>query len=104
MKKLIVVLLLAVAVGMSGCTYPRGVVMAPIMLDQIGPEAAFDNNVGSSKVGRAQAQGIILVGSGDASIAAAARNGGITKIHHVDSETFNVLGIYSRYETIVYGQ
>jgi hypothetical protein len=41
---------------------------------------------------------------GDASISAAAQNGGITRIHHVDHETMNILGIYAKYTTIVYGE
>jgi hypothetical protein len=42
--------------------------------------------------------------TGDASITAAATNGGITKIHHVDHETLNILGIYARYVTVVHGE
>ncbi len=41
---------------------------------------------------------------GDASISAAMAEGGITKIHHVDSKVFQVLGLYAKYETIVYGE
>jgi len=104
MKKFYACFLLAAGLAISGCTMPMGPCMAPIMLDQIGPVAGFDNNVSSDKVGVARAEGIILIGTGDASIAAAAKNGGITRIHHVDSESMNVLGIYSRYDTIVYGE
>jgi hypothetical protein len=32
------------------------------------------------------------------------RNGGITRIHHVDHETSNILGVYAKYTTIVYGE
>jgi TRL-like protein family len=56
------------------------------------------------KVGKAEAWGIVLVAMGDASISAAAQNGGITRIHHVDHETMNILGIYAKYTTIVYGE
>ena len=39
--------------------------------------------------------------TGDASISAAMKNGGITRVHHVDNETTNLLGIYAKYVTIV---
>ncbi len=40
----------------------------------------------------------------DASIQAAAKNGGITKIATIDIKTKNILGIIVTYETIVTGQ
>ncbi len=49
-----------------GCTMPQAAVMAPLVIDQKGPVAGFDTGAGSSKVGRAKAQGIILVSYGDA--------------------------------------
>ncbi len=88
----------------SGCTAPNGPVFAPIVIDAYGPVAGFDNNVRSDKVGRAMAKGIIMVGTGDASIERAAANGRITRIHHVDSQSMNILGVYSQYETVVYGE
>jgi len=30
--------------------------------------------------------------------------GGITKVHHVDCKVQNILGIYAKYTTIVYGE
>jgi len=42
--------------------------------------------------------------TGDASISAAAASGGISRIHHVDHETLNILGIYAKYTTVVYGE
>ena len=105
MRLFLCVALLAVSVaGISGCTVPSGPVMAALTIDQKGPVAGFDSDVTSSKTGRAKAEGILIVGYGDASISAAAKAGGITKIHHVDCEVLNVLGIYARYETIVYGE
>jgi len=101
--KLAIVTVLTVAC--TGCwTMPSGAIWAPLVIDLKSPVAVGDPTVGSAKVGRAKAQGIILVGFGDASISAAMKNGGITKIHHVDSEELCVLGIYSRKEIIVYGE
>jgi len=32
------------------------------------------------------------------------KNGGITRVHHVDHETTSWFGVYSTYTTIVYGE
>ena len=105
MKLLLVcaVALVGLAV-LAGCTaVPTGPVIAAITLDEKGPVAVGDMRAGM-KVGVAQAEGILVVSYGDASIAAAMKEGGITKVHHVDNETFGVLGVYARYKTIVYGE
>ena len=57
-----------------------------------------------SKVGTASCSSILgIVATGDASITAAMKNGGITKIHHVDYHSTNVLGFYAEMTTSVYG-
>lgn len=58
-----------------------------------------------AKTGTASAQSILgLFAWGDASSAAAARNGGITTLNHMDLEEFVILGfIYQKHTTIVYG-
>jgi TRL-like protein family len=58
----------------------------------------------SPKVGKAEAWGILVFATGDASISAASANGGISRIHHVDHETLNILWLYAKYTTIVYGE
>jgi hypothetical protein len=58
----------------------------------------------SPEVGRAEAWGILVFATGDASIEAAAARGGITRIHHVDQETMNILWLYAKYTTIVRGE
>jgi len=63
------------------------------------------SDVGLKKVGRSfciSVLGVIVIG--DASINAAMKNGNITKIHHVDYSVMNILGCYSRYQTVVYGE
>ena len=45
-----------------------------------------------------------LFAHGDASIQAAMEAGDITRIHHVDYEYKNTLGLFSVYSTIVYGE
>jgi hypothetical protein len=95
---------LSFAVLLGGCAVMgHGPVTAPITINMKGPVTAGPAATGP-KVGRAEAWGILVYATGDASISAAASNGGITRIHHVDHETFNILGIYARYTTIVYGE
>jgi hypothetical protein len=45
-----------------------------------------------------------LIATGDASIEAAAKAGGISKIHHVDYQAMSILGLYSTFTTVVYGE
>ncbi|MCS7027201.1 MAG: TRL-like family protein [Bacteroidia bacterium] len=59
----------------------------------------------SSKVGVAKATSILgIFATGDASIEAAAKNEGITKIHHVDERAVRVLSLFASYEVYVYGE
>ena len=94
--------LMAVCVG---CTFPMGCIVAPVQNTK-SPVAVGDTSLGADglKVGKATVEGIILLAKGDASIEAAMKDGGITRIHHVDSEETNILGVYSTYTTIVYGK
>lgn len=68
-----------------------------------GPVAVTGNPSGS-KVGRASADVILGIVTGDASIQAAMTAGGITRIHHVDYETNLVLGLFGKYTCVVYGE
>ena len=84
--------LVAVAAVMSSCALTL-------------PVAATSNTVGS-KVGTAKATGYlgVLFFDADASIQAAAKNGGITKISTVDMKKTSLLGIIVTHETIVTGE
>jgi hypothetical protein len=107
MKKSIVGLSAVVLAGLlSGCVGPSGIVggvCAGIYTDVAGPVAATSNTIGSKK-GEATAKGILFFATGDASISAAASNGGITKISHVDYRTMHILGLYAKTTTTVYGE
>jgi hypothetical protein len=57
------------------------------------------------KMGESCASSILgWIATGDASIDAAKKAGGITQIAHVDHEQFSVIGVYATTCTIVYGQ
>lgn len=60
---------------------------------------------GYSKVGKASNTAILgILLTGDASLDAAMRSASITKIHHVDQQYTNILGLIQTSTTIVYGE
>lgn len=100
MKKLY--LLLGFVVLITGCAtvLPQGAFYTEVSL----PSSAASGDLSYTKVGTAQATSILgLVATGDASIEAAALNGGIKKVKYVDYHAKNILGIYGEYTTTVYG-
>lgn len=108
MKKAIVVLCLSafMATLVVGCaaTYSNPFLMGGIYTQYKGPVAATGEAMGA-KMGTATASSILgWFAMGDASIATAAKNGGITKISHVDFENMSILGLYSTYKVVVYGE
>lgn len=59
----------------------------------------------SAKTGMASYTNILgILATGDASLEAAMRAGGITKLHHVDQQYTNILGIIATYKIIAYGE
>ena len=91
------VVLLSVLIIFSGCAYLN--VKLPYDTD-------LDKTVLGEKVGVASCHSILwLIAWGDAGTAAAARNGGITVLNHMDMKVVNILfGIYTKETTIVYGE
>jgi len=102
-KGLALFIVLAAVVCFTGCatTYPIGGLYTEVKL----PIAVTSNNGKTLKVGTAECKSILaLVAIGDASIEAAKKNGDITKVHHVDWEVENILGIIGKYKVTVYGE
>jgi hypothetical protein len=95
-KSLLFAILIAIVCNFSGCFYVG--VTAPLDTD-------LDKTTLGSKTGKSTAQSIMwLVAWGDAGTKAAAENGNITVINHMDTQIFSVFfGIYSKNTTIVYG-
>jgi len=107
------VLLLVLAgccVFTAGCGWYNAPVEPPIALIFTEVAAPMDYNVNAtpvgSKRGEASSSQILgMVATGDASIQTAARNGGITTIHSVDYKYVSyVLGVYSKFTTVVIGE
>lgn len=92
--------------GLSGCGFAASPISSAISVKVKANVAGayLDNSVQPIKRGESYAKSILFVGVGDASIKTAMQNGGITKVHHVETESLNALGFYARYRTIVYGE
>jgi hypothetical protein len=93
--------LLVFAVGSTGCVGVYSPAMGSIIMNVKGPWSTT-GSVGSRE-GRACAQSILgMVATGDASIKAAASNGGVTKIASIDHESTWFI-VYGEFCTIVRG-
>ena len=63
------------------------------------------NAAQSAKKGEACCKNILgLVALGDASLDTAMKNGGITRIHHVDCRYEVYMGVYSKFTIVAYGE
>lgn len=94
---------LAVAAVLMGCatSYPVGGIYTKLSL----PVNVGDQNAKAMKIGTAECTSILsMVATGDVSIQTAMKNGGITKVHHVDWDVENILGIIGKYKVTVYGE
>lgn len=100
--KRITVLLLAAMLG--GCAVATAPVNGMLYSNVKAPLTATGAPDEPQRVGRASVRSILgLVASGDASIQRAARNGGISEIHHVDYQSSNFFGVLAEYTVVVYG-
>jgi len=103
MKKAILILISCAFLFVTGCAtlYPAGSIYTSINL----PVTATANSGTATKVGISQCTSILgAVAIGDASIEAAKKSGGITKVYHVDYSVKNILGIIGTYKVTVYGE
>ncbi len=105
-KKLTMFLVLSfIAFALTGCVAVTSPVSNGLIYTGVsGPVAATAGDT-YSKVGKSSCVAILgIVSTGDASIDAAMKNSGITKIHHVDHKSTNILGVFAKFTTIVYGE
>lgn len=88
----------------TGCAMVAAPVNGGLYGNVKAPLAVTSNSLGS-KVGVGTASSILgIISSGDASIQAAAKSAGITKISHVDYESTNILSLYATFKVYVYGE
>jgi TRL-like protein family len=94
------VVLGALAVGACASDRPIGFLYYGASI----PEGGTSEVAAGTKSGEATCTSIlILVAMGDCSIQAAKSQGGIKRVAYVDRKVENILGVYGKYTTIVYG-
>ena len=108
MKKLFFPLMLAAGMlFFSGCagSYTEGFFYTGNSVPSVDLEVESESDAGMNKVGTADCTNILgIIATGDCSVAAAMQNGDIEKVHHVDYEKQNILGLYMKLTTKVYGE
>ncbi len=93
-----------VAFVLSSCAVASSPVIGVLYTDVKAPIVATANPAGK-KVGTAEATSILgVVATGDASIDAAAKQAGISRISHVDYKVTSILGIFAKFTVFVYGE
>lgn len=96
-----------IAILMSSCASIGTGIMGGMVYEGITvPHSVTSNTISdNAKVGKAKWVSVLgIVAVGDGGINAAAKNAGIKKISHVDEEKTSVLGLFTKSETIVYGE
>jgi TRL (tRNA-associated locus)-like protein len=92
------------ALTIGGCM-PVASPLVGIIYTEVQYGDLATTNTNTSKEGKACAQTILAwVATGDASIDAAKKAGGITEVAHVDHSAKNILGIVGTWCTIVKGK
>jgi len=112
MKRLVVTTVLAALclTMMTGCgafiAFGGGGVLYQDTKVPMNDVAYWGPNTSSmSKKGEASFTSVLgILATGDASLKEAMERGGITKIHHIDQQVTNILGIIATYKVIVYGE
>lgn len=108
MSKLYAALAVFAVLNLTGCAgfafMSRQTATGAIYADTKANEKVTDNAIGS-KNGEACATSILgLVTTGDASVASAAKAGGITKVSTVDHKFTNIVGVIATYCVQVTGE
>ena len=105
MKKIITLSLLAALLSSCGGTTRSGVTVGIVSSWQDTISGVVDNSIEVKKRGEACATNILgLIASGDSSIEAAKRNGGVRKVAYADTNYTNVLFLYQKGCTVVKGE
>ena len=102
MKKMLALFVTAALLG--GCATAQSPVTGMMYANVSAPLTATVAGEKPQRVGRASVRSILgIIATGDASIATAARNGGIREITYVDYESQNFFGVLAEFTVVVYG-
>ncbi len=97
-------LALVFASVMTGCPAMAAALVTGFLYTDVSVPLLAIFNATYSKTKTAMCSSILgIIGTGDASIETAMKNGGITKVHHIDYKSTNILGINATFTITVYG-
>ena len=93
------------AMGLASCSTITSQSGMGVLYTGVSEGQMVTSNELGSKVGTGSTIGVLgLVSVGDASIQTAAHSAGIKKISHVDAKKTSVLGLFAKYQILVYGE
>ena len=96
-------LFISTAFLLSSCAAVKSPVTGYVYQETQSPVSVTSNPLGSKK-GEDTATSVLgWFAFGDASVQKAAKDGGITKISHIDQKSTSVLGLFAKYTITVYG-
>ncbi|HUP57622.1 MAG TPA: TRL-like family protein [Bdellovibrionota bacterium] len=99
------VLVLISAIVLTSCAYATRTPLTGGIYNDTQAGHSISSNQAGNRVGQACATSILgFVATGDATIEAARRAGGITLITSVDEASSAILGVYAKHCTIVRGR
>lgn len=105
MRKLALSLLACGALALTSCSTISTRSGVGVLYTGVTEGEMVTSNTLGTKVGTSSSVGILgLVSIGDASIQTAANSAGIKKVSHVDAKKTSVLGLFAKYELVVYGE
>ncbi len=99
-----ILLLTVLAAAVSGCALPTRQPVTGLLYSDTKATENVTDNVAATKTGQACMESILGVATGDASMEAAKKAGGITQVAYVDNESSGVLGVYAKYCLVVHGK
>jgi TRL-like protein family len=103
MKRLLPALALVASVS-SGCYAGMGAPIPGLLFAQTKSGKLGTASTPDVKTGTATCESILgLIATGDCSIEAAKRNGGLQNVQYTDIQVKNILGVYATYTTIAKG-
>lgn len=94
---------MGLALGLVGCVGAPVVPPLGLVYTDIDAPLNLRGEMGSRRGESSVTAYLGLVSLGDASVKSAAAAGGISNVKHVDYDFYNVLGVYQRFTTVVYG-
>lgn len=92
-------------VAATGCVVAPFEPPSGLVATTVAPLSTEGNFAAGTKSGEASSTSILgIYASGDCSIAAAVKNGGLKKVEHIDYAYTNIIGIWQKATIIVYGE